>query len=250
MKTWILVLITSFFGFANILAQQAVVDQLMLVDPTTGKSITLQKPSGLANNLTFNFPSTTGTLGQTLTIGSVSGNNVNFGWQTAAKSFASLSSRLTSQVTTALNGTPATRCSVAVDANRTYRIQGIIRGGRTSTGCATTGAADIVRFSISAPTNTSAIQLGVRCYDCPSGTTGVPSLTTAAATTLTTGSIDPSGSGTTAASGTAYAYQLDGFFTTGASSGDFFIWITEDGTASSLCSFMSADSFIVLTELN
>jgi hypothetical protein len=217
-------------------------DALRLVDKSTGRTITLQEPTGLTNNLSFTFPSTAGTQGQTLSIGSVSGNSVNFGWVTAAKSFASLAARMTANQTTN-NGVAtaaAAKLSASVSANRIYRIQGVIRGQRGNAG---TGDNIIIRAD--APANTTNLQLGVRCFNCPAATTGVPTLQTGTTTVSTT--VDPAGIAGTTSFG-PYGYQIDGFVSLGNTSGTIDVYFVESGGTNNTT--ISQDSFIVLTELN
>lgn len=232
-------------------ASQIIMADEIRIQSSTGKTITIQEPSGLTNNVIVNLPSTTATLGQAFTISSVSGSQSNLVWQTSAKNFTNLASRLGALTNTNQGVIPATRCSVTVDANRTYRVQGWMLGGRQGTN---TTPDDGVKISASLPSvpagSSNAIQINIRCFDCPAPSSSLPAVvfpSGADVTSVTSAVLDPNTTVTNANG--PFAYQIDGIIQTGSTSGTFIIWLTDSGIGT-LGSFMNADSFVVLTELN
>lgn len=244
---YFLVLPTSY-----VTAQSLNVDELRLIDKGAGRVITLQEPAGLSSNYLWILPSTNGTAGQTLSAASVSGTTINLGWFSTTRSYASLSDRLTADVTNTGTNAPSSedKFTVNVVANKPYRIQGVIRTGRVSAA----GGSDGVVFNMESPSGTDLIWLSITCYDCPSGT--FPTLapyglfvqnTSAPVTSLSSSAIDPGGAG--GGSWGPYTYQLNGIINipSGGSAGNFVLW--PQGSGGTNDHKILAGSFIVLTEL-
>lgn len=233
------VLACCVFGAGNVHAQTQLIDNLRLVDRTTTKSVTVSKPASLSSGQTLNFPTAVGSANQILSITSVSGTTVNLGWTTPSASSSTTSNRSTTDETVAVGSTP-TGLSVSASANKNYRLTGVIRGNRV-----TGGNSDKLVIYVSGPTGTTHVSVAVRCFNCPTGTTGVPSYTSAATDNLTTGLINPAG-GTDNMN--PFAYGLDGLVKTGGNTGNVKVYFDDggDGTADVT---LKADSYILLTEI-
>ena len=220
-------------------AQTQLIDNLRLVDRTTARSVKISKPASLSTGQTLNFPTAVGSANQILSITSVSGSTVNLGWTTPSASSSTTSNRSNTDETVAVGTTP-TGLSISASANKNYRLTGVIRGNRASG-----GNSDKLVVYVAGPTGTTHVSVAVRCFNCPTGTTGVPTYTSAAADNLTTGLINPAG-GTD--NMTPFAYGLDGLVKTGGNTGNVTVYFDDggDGTANVT---LKSDSYILLTEI-
>lgn len=220
--------------------QTQLIDDAILIDKTTGYGVMLSKPSALSSGQTLIFPTAAGAVGQVLSITSVSGTEVTLGWTSVSSGSATTSKRITTDNTF----TPASNTevfSIAADANRAYRITGVIRANRVGN----TGSDNLV-IKVAGPTNTSFVSLALRCFNCAANTTGVPSYGSSSSTSYTSGAVDPAGNGT--ANYTAYAYGIDGVVVVGSTSGNVTV-TADDGGAGTNNITVLADSYILLTEI-
>lgn len=228
---------------SNVLgAQTRLVDKVQVFDAPNGKSVMIDKATGLSSNQKLEFPTAAGTAGQVLSVSSVSGNTLTLGWNTEAVTTASLSDRLTADQTVAKASTP-TGLVIAVGASKKYRVAGVIRGNRINSGTPSDG----IKFTITGPTNTTKVSISVRCYDCSANTSGVPTQADAGATTVTTGAIDPAGSGSS--DYTTFAYGIEGLILTGATAGNVSVILDDNGSGDNDV-FIAENSYLVVTEIN
>ncbi len=236
----VMVLVTVVSGvWATLSAQTQLIDNLRLVDRTTTRSIVVTKPSGITNGQTINFPTAVGSANQILSITSVAGNTVTLGWTTPSAASSTTSNRNTADETVGTGATP-TGLTISASANKNYRLIGVMRGNRASG-----GDSDKLAVYLSGPTGTTHVSVAIRCFNCPTGTTGVPAYTSSASASLTSALINPAG---VTANTTAFAYGIDGLVKTGGNSGNVTVYFDDggDGTANIT---LKADSYILLTEI-
>jgi hypothetical protein len=222
-------------------AQTKVVNKLRVVNRTTKAVVTIEAASTLSASQTFTFPVSAGTAGQLMTTSSSGSGNNPMQWTTAGTSASALSERKTANVDYA----PAVTDSaliVAVEANKSYRIEGLLHLGRLSDN---TPQSDNLKITVEAPTGTTRLLYGVRCYDCPAGTTGVP-LRASGTTAVTSGTIDPAG---VTDDYTTRVYSIEGIVDTGSTAGFVTLTIIDPATSSNSLR-IGAQSAIVLTEVD
>jgi hypothetical protein len=227
---------------AGLQAQTRLVDKVQVFDAPNGKSVMIDKATGLSSNQKLEFPVAAGSAGQVLSVSSVSGSTLTLGWNTEAVTTASLSDRLTTDQQVAVASTP-TGLVVSVGANKKYRVAGVIRGNRINSGTPSDG----IKFTISGPTNTTKVSISVRCYNCSANTSGVPTQADAGATTVTTGAIDPAGSGSS--DYTTFAYGIEGLVLTGSTAGNVSVILDDNGSGDNDV-FIAENSYLVVTEIN
>ena len=222
-------------------AQTHLLEKVRLNDATTSKGITIDKPSGLSTGQVLNFPSAAGAVDQVLGIANVSGNSIDLGWTSAGGSSTTLSDRLaTSQNVTF--GTEVTAASVTANSNTNYRITGVLRGHRAY---ASGSPSDNLAVKLTAPTGSSYALIAVRCTNCASATTGLPTAATGA-TTATTTYIDPAGS--TSSDFGALTLPFEGFVKIGGTAGTVSIALVDDGAGSNGLTLIN-NSYLLLTEV-
>lgn len=225
------------FCLVGVHAQTQLVDNVLIIDAPSGKSVRIDKASGLSSNQELIFPSAAGSVGQVLSISSVASNTITLGWNTEAVTTASLSDRLAADQQTAQSSTP-TGLVVAVGANKKYRVAGVVRGNRVNSGAPNDG----IKFTMTGPTNTTKVSISVRCYDCTGTPTGVPTQVDASAATVSTSAIDPDGY-------TTFAYGIEGLIITGATAGNVSIVLDDNGSGDNDV-LIAENSYIAVTEIN
>ena len=226
-------------------SQAVIMERLRLQDVTTGKGISLSKPTGSVTGQVLNFPSAAGAAGQILSITSISGSTVNLGWVTESASSSTSSARVALKETKAMNAVPDGVAKTGL-ANKNYRITGVLFTNRVSA----TGASadDKLKVRLTAPsgaTGATYVSLAVRCLGCPAGTTGLPAFPTPGTAEVTTGSINPAGATDTF---TKLALGIDGLVKMGTVDGDIRLTALDDGSGNSGTE-IHIDSYILLTEI-
>ncbi len=132
-------------------------------------------------------------------------------WDTPSAGLANSSSQLTTNAddNTSWSSGPL----ISVENGKKYRVVGLfqIRRGTTAG-----GSNDVFQIRLNTPASTYA-QFAIECFDCPAGTTGVPSFSSGTAPATGTlaidgPTIDPNGNQTNV----IYTYRIEGFFIPGA----------------------------------
>lgn len=226
-----------------VMSQTQLFNDIQVYDKTSGKSVVLTKPTGLTATRRMNFPVSAGTVGQVLTIESVSGTTVNLKWSTESVNTSTLSDRLTADESVTTAGA-ATGLVAPAGASKKYRVAGIIRGNRVNAGVS---PSDKLIVTLTGPTNSTFASLSIRCYDCSANTTGVPTNVTASSNTVSTTTIDPAGTGSS--DYTTFAYGVEGIVIVSTTAGNITVILDDDGSGSNNIS-IAKNSYIVLTEID
>lgn len=221
-------------------AQTKVVNKIRLVNPSNGAVVIIEAPSGLSETQRFTFPVSTGAAGQLMTTSSSGSGNNPMQWATAGASATALSDRKPTTIN--FPDGADTALIVAVEANKSYRIAGLLQVGRISDN---TPTSDNLQVKVTAPTGSTRLLYGLRCYDCPAGTTGVP-LSASGTTDATSGTINPAGA---TDDYTTRAYSLEGIIDTGSTAGYVTLTLLDPATSSNSLT-MGSQSYIVLTEVD
>jgi hypothetical protein len=187
-----------------------------------------------------------GTAGQVLKVSSVSSGSATLGWSTPGASAAETSGRLTSDATE--SAAWDTGPTINVVGNKNYRIVGeffISRGA--------TGGNDDFKLRLNVTSTTDTVQFAIDCYDCPSGTTGVPQSRwgvasgTPASVTMST-DINPGGSSGANADqeGNIFHYRIEGLLKVKATGT---VRLTFNKSGASEDTVMKKDSYWTLIEV-
>ena len=221
-------------------AQTKVVNKIRLVNPSNGAVVIIEAPSGLSETQRFTFPVSTGAAGQLMTTSSSGSGNNPMQWATAGASATALSDRKPTTIN--FPDGADTALIVAVEANKSYRVEGLLQIGRSNDN---TPASDNLQVKLTAPTGSTRVLFGLRCIDCPAGTTGVP-LSASGTTDATSATVNPAG-GTD--DYTTRAYSLEGIIDTGSTAGSVTLTLLDPATTSNSLT-IGAQSYIVLTEVD
>ncbi len=222
-------------------AQTKVVNKIRLVNPSSGAVVIIEAPSGLSETQRFTFPVSTGAAGQLMTTSSSGSGNNPMQWATPGASATALSDRKPTTIN--FPDGADTALIVAVEANKSYRVEGLLQIGRSADN---TPASDNLQVKLTAPTGSTRLLYGLRCYDCPAGTTGVP-LRASGTTTATSGTIDPAGA--TTDDYTTRVYSIEGVIDVGSTAGYAVLTLVNpDPVSNSLT--IGAQTYIVLTEID
>lgn len=217
--------------FTSLKGQAYLFDKVQLYDQTTNTTVMVAKPDNIAASQSIIMPTTVPTVGQLLSISSVSGSTLNLGWTTAAVGTKPPSNRLT----TAQDAASPAGLSVSVGANKKYTFYAMLLVNRKSSG------SDNIAFSITGPTSAD-LEAAIRCYDCSAGTTNINTYT-ASATPLTSPTVDPSGDDYT-----QRAYSIQGRIVTSSTAGSLVITATNAG-ANTNNVIIGAQSYVLTLEI-
>ncbi len=191
-------------------AQEAALKGVQMVRTSNGSKQTLS--SATASNQTIVLPTAAATgTGQGLKVSAVSGSTMSLAWDTPASGLANTSSQLTADAEDATAW--STGPLISVTSGKKYRIIGLFQMKRGTT---TGSTNDLVQIRLNTPDLTYA-QFSISCFDCPAGTTGVPSFdegpsSSGANPSIDGPVIDPNGS----QSGVVYTYRIEGLILPGA----------------------------------
>lgn len=192
------------------IAQETVLQGVQLVRPSNGTKQTLATAATTSQTIVLPTAAATGT-GQGLKISAVSGNTMTLAWDTPSAGLTNSSSQLTTDAND--NTSWSSGPLISVENGKKYRVVGLfqIRRGTTAG-----GSNDVFQIRLNTPASTYA-QFAIECFDCPAGTTGVPSFSTGTAPATGTlaidgPTIDPNGNQTNV----TYTYRIEGFFVPGA----------------------------------
>jgi hypothetical protein len=222
-------------------AQTHLLEKVRLNDATTSKGITIDKPSGMSGGQELNFPSSAGAVDQVLGISNVTGTSIEMGWTSAGAPSTTTSDRLTSVETVAI-GVTATGPSVSASANKNYRVTGVLRGNRLNGGG---GSSDQLSVMLLGPVNTTYTLIGIRCTNCPAGTTGLPTALGASGASVTTSVFNPADATNNF---TPVTICFEGLVKIGNIAGSVSVTFVDDGSGSNGLEVLS-NSYLLLTEV-
>ncbi len=222
-------------------AQIKVVNKLRIVNNSTNAVVTLEAPSALSENQTFTFPVAAGSVGQVMTTSSSGGGLNPMQWTSIGSSATALSERKGADVDY-LPSVTDSALIVAVESNKSYRVAGLLHLGRLNDNT----PSDNFQVKVTAPTGSTRLLYGLRCFDCPAGTTGVPSVSSGT-TIVTSGTIDPAGSSND--DYTTRVYSIEGILDTGSTDGFVTLSIIEPASATNTLR-IGVQSALVLTEVD
>jgi len=207
--TTILALLLAIVGSAH--AQETVLHGVQLVRSSNGATQTITTEA--TSNQTIILPAAAATAtGQGLKISAVSGNTMTLAWDTPSAGLTNSSSQLT--VNADDNTAWSTGPLISVEVGKKYRVVGLFQMQRGTTAG---GSNDVFQMRLNTPASTYA-QFSIECFDCPAGTTGVPSFSSGTAPATGTlaidgPTIDPNGNQTNV----VFTFRIEGLFIPGAS---------------------------------
>lgn len=227
------------FANTSLYSQFYLKNTVNLVDKSTQKSVEISQPAATDAGIKLVFPTTQGAANQTLYVKSRTGTAPNL---TAELDWSSITTAGSTQGGVAL----ATETAAVVNAtlpslsiaiprtNTTYRLNGTLWIRKTLGNNTNAPGSDLLRLRLSVPSGSTEAYFAVRCVNCAATTTigGTTTLSTFSSTlssnTVTTGDIDPSGTG--AAAATYYAYFVEGIVVTGSTSGNIALQLLDQTT--------------------
>lgn len=226
-------------------AQTYIFPGIKFVEPATSETQDWIVNSSATESQGFLFPGTIGTAGQVLRVGSASNGNATFSWSTPTASVASTSKRLTDDVTesTAWDTGP----DIPVASNKVYRIVGEFTISRGNTGG---GGNDKFKLRINLPNSTCSVAYYVDCYDCPTGTLGVPQFAEGTATSVQLADdIDP-GAGAGEHENEPFRYRIEGVVKTSTVAENSIVRLTFNKSQNAEDTKMLKHSYWTLIEIN
>lgn len=216
------------------LSQTYLYDRIQVTNELSTSTVEVSKPASVTSNQSIVFPSTLPSPGNILVISSVSGSTINLGWGTPSIGTKPPSDR----VRTAQDAAAPTGLRTAVSASKTYQVRGLLIVNRKNV----VGGSDNLAITLTGPSGSTDADLVVRCYNCPSGTTGVPSFSTGTSSCTTT-TIDPTGTDFS-----ELVLSIEGRLVVGGTSGTLTITATNASVGTNNV-VLGAQSCIVITEV-
>lgn len=220
------------------IAQTQLVPGLKLIDKSSGKGQKWNASASASSDQGFKFPSATGSVGQVVSISSVTGNEATFDWSTPSSGVTGTSARLTTDAADATAWSTGPQITVA--SGKQYRVVGefMIKRGTVA------NDRDDFQIRIAAPDAGTYVACAIECLDCPAGTTGVPQFVANTNTNTDFTVIDPNGN----QGGETFHYRIEGIFKTdGNGGGNVRLTFNKNGGAPT--TYMLANSYWALIEI-
>lgn len=238
-------------GVATSQSQTRLMSTIKVTNTATQQSQVLAPNTSATENQGFAFPSSPGTAGQVVSIGSVSDGTSISAWYTPAGSYSSLTSYLSTAVEDA--GSVASGAGVAVAANKSYRITGEFDVYRIAGGGG--GGSDEVIFGIYGWPTSATGGYVLECTNCVSPTT-VPVYRNSADNLASCGTlgdciktpaIDPNSTADLVGAANSYHYRLEGVINVSTTAGTIKLGFNKSTGGNN--AWLAAGSYFVITPL-